>query len=180
MAVVRTLPTKDRRMVGAWCFVDHFGPETVSDGGMRVPPHPHTGLQTVTWLFDGEVRHTDSLGSDQLVRGGQLNLMTAGRGVAHAEETPSGAGATLHGLQLWVALPEATRHGEPDFEHHASLPRLEPGRGVEVTVLLGELGGERSTARADTPIVGAELVVDGQATIDLRPDFEHALVVVDG
>src|SRR5690349_21520880 len=179
MAVVRTLPTKDRRMVGAWCFVDHFGPETVSDGGMRVPPHPHTGLQTVTWLVDGEVRHTDSLGSDQLIRPGQLNLMTAGRGIAHAEQSPPDAAPVLHGLQLWVALPDAYRWTDPGFEHHADLPLFE-AEGVRGTVLMGELAGAVSPATAYTPLVGAELSISGTGEIPLRDDFEYAAVTIDG
>jgi len=179
MAVVRTLPTKDRRMVGAWCFVDHFGPETVRDGGMRVPPHPHTGLQTVTWLVDGEVRHTDSLGSDQLIRPGQLNLMTAGRGIAHAEQSPPDATPVLHGLQLWVALPDAYRWTDPGFEHHADLPRF-AAAGLEGTVLVGDLGGVVSPATAYSPLVGAQLAVTAEAEVPLREDFEYAAVTIDG
>jgi len=179
MAVVRTLPTKDRRMVGAWCFVDHFGPETVRDGGMRDPPHPHTGLQTVTWLVDGEVRHTDSLGSDQLIRPGQLNLMTAGRGIAHAEQSPPDATPVLHGLQLWVALPDAYRWTDPGFEHHADLPHFSAA-GATGTVLVGELGGVVSPATAYSPLVGAQLAVSAEAEVPLREDFEYAAVTIDG
>ena len=123
MTVRRLLPLRLRRSVGAWCFIDHYGPMSV-DGvtGMAVPPHPHIGLQTVTWLMAGNVLHRDSLGSEQMIRPGQLNLMTAGRGIAHAEESPAehdvleGAdldGADLHGVQLWVALPDASRLTEP-------------------------------------------------------------------
>src|SRR5689334_7924679 len=133
--VQRALPQRTRRTVGAWCFVDHFGPVAVTGSGgggasMQVGPHPHVGLQTVTWVLDGEVLHHDSLGSEQLIKPGQLNLMTAGRGVAHAEETPAGAAGHLHGLQLWVAQPDATRHGPPAFEHHPSLPEAESGAAV--------------------------------------------------
>jgi hypothetical protein len=179
MSVVRTLPTRDRRMVGAWCFVDHFGPEAVRDGGMRVPPHPHTGLQTVTWLVEGEVRHTDSLGSDQLIRPGQLNLMTAGRGIAHAEQSPPDASPVLHGLQLWVALPDAYRWTDPGFEHHADLPRF-AAAGLEGTVLVGDLGGVVSPATAYSPLVGAQLAVTAEAEVPLREDFEYAAVTIDG
>jgi redox-sensitive bicupin YhaK (pirin superfamily) len=179
MAVVRTLPTRDRRMVGAWCFVDHFGPEVTREGGMRVPPHPHTGLQTVTWLVEGDVRHTDSIGSDQRIRPGQLNLMTAGRGIAHAEQSPPDAAPVLHGLQLWVALPDAYRWTDPGFEHHADLPRFEAA-GVRGTVLLGELAGAASPATAYTPLVGAELSIAGTAEIPLREEFEYAAVTIDG
>ncbi len=111
MTVRRLLPLRLRRSVGAWCFVDHYGPMSV-DGvvGMRVPPHPHIGLQTVTWLISGNVLHRDSLGSEQMIRPGQLNLMTAGRGIAHSEESPVEHDPLLHGVQLWVALPDAFRH----------------------------------------------------------------------
>jgi redox-sensitive bicupin YhaK (pirin superfamily) len=147
---------------------------------MAVGPHPHTGLHTVTWLVEGEVLHRDSLGSEQLVRPGQLNLMTAGHGVAHAEETLPGFTGGLHGIQLWVAQPEATRHGGAAFEHHADLPTLTLGLTV-VTVLVGEVGGARSPARADTPLVGAELATSGGASVvPLAAGFEHALVVLDG
>src|SRR5919106_5181820 len=117
--VRRLLPHRRRRMVGAWCFVDHFGPDDVTGRpGMQVPPHPHTGLQTVTWLLDGEVLHRDSLGSLQTIVPGQLNLMTSGHGIAHSEESPRDHPPTLHGLQLWIALPEQARHGPARFEHH--------------------------------------------------------------
>ena len=174
--VRRPLPQRARRTVGAWCFVDHFGPVDVPDVSMRVGPHPHIGLQTVTWVLEGEVVHHDSLGSEQLIKPGQLNLMTAGRGVAHAEETPAGATGVLHGLQLWVAQPEATRHGPAAFEHHAALPEAEVG-GAVATVLVGELAGARSPARSDTPLVGADLTVAGPATLPLDPAFEHGLLL---
>jgi redox-sensitive bicupin YhaK (pirin superfamily) len=177
--VQRSLPRRGRRTVGAWCFVDHFGPADVPEAAMRVGPHPHIGLHTVTWVLEGEVLHHDSLGSEQLIKPGQLNLMTAGRGVAHAEETPPGATGTLHGLQLWVAQPEATRDGAAAFEHHATLPEAEVG-GVVATVLVGEVAGAASPARADSPLLGADLVVRGPGTLPLEPAFEHGLLVVDG
>jgi quercetin 2,3-dioxygenase len=133
--VRRLLPQRQRRMVGAWCFVDHFGPEDVSGRpGMQVAPHPHTGLQTVTWLVDGEIVHRDSLGSDQPIRPGQLNLMSSGHGISHSEMSPPEHPPGMHGLQLWVALPEEERHGEPRFEHHAELPVLHDGNAA-LTVL---------------------------------------------
>lgn len=180
MTVRRALPKRGRRTVGAWCFVDHFGP-TRPGGTMQVGPHPHTGLSTVTWLLEGEVLHLDSLGSEQLIRPGQLNLMTAGNGIAHAEETPPGAPDVQHGVQLWVAQPEATRHGDPAFEHHGSLPVTEGG-GWTATVLVGALGAVRSPARADTPLLGAALSASGAATTELPldPGYEHAVVVMSG
>ncbi|MBB2913718.1 hypothetical protein FHS43_005027 [Streptosporangium becharense] len=176
MKVTRTLPNRDVRMVGAWCFVDHYGPERAT---MRVPPHPHTGLQTVSWLLAGEVTHRDSVGSEQLVRPGQLNLMTAGRGISHSEHSP--AAAELHGVQLWVALPAAHRETAPAFEHHPSLPVL-VSPGVRVTVVMGELGGLTSPATTYTPLVGAEVLLDAGAatTLPLRPGFEYAALVLSG
>lgn len=177
LPVSRLLPKRTRRTVGAWCFVDHFGP--VVRASMRVGPHPHIGLHTVTWLLAGEVLHTDSLGSEQLIRPGQLNLMTAGNGVAHAEESP--ADGALHGVQLWVAQPSTTRHGDPAFEHHAELPQVDLGAAT-ATVLVGSVGSATSPARADTPLVGVAVEVHevGDATLPLRADFEHAVAVVDG
>ena len=116
---------------------------------MRVPPHPHTGLQTVTWLLRGEVLHQDSIGSEQVVRPGALNLMTAGRGIAHAETSTDDSPA-LRGVQLWVALPDADRDAAPAFEHHAALPGVEDG-GLSATVLVGSLAGAQSPATTYTP-----------------------------
>jgi quercetin 2,3-dioxygenase len=179
-AVHRTLPRRGRRTVGAWCLVDHLGPATVTPGhGFDVGPHPHVGLQTVTWLLDGEVVHHDSLGSEQVVRPGELNVMTAGHGVVHAELGAATA-ARLHGVQLWLAPPEATRHGAAAFEHHATLPRLELGT-ADATVLVGSFAGSASPARRDTDHVGVDLVLrPGTTTLPVDPTHEHALVVLDG
>jgi redox-sensitive bicupin YhaK (pirin superfamily) len=182
MVVSRTLPNRDRRMVGAWCFTDHFGAADVADGpGMHVPPHPHTGLQTVTWLLSGEVLHRDSLGTAQTIRPGQLNLMTAGHGIAHAEESQPQCSPPLHGVQLWVALPAADRSTRPRFEHHAALPQLQDG-GVGVTVLAGELAGLRSPATTFSPLVGAQVTLDAGTTaqLPLEPGFEYAVLVLSG
>ncbi|MBX6388181.1 MAG: pirin family protein [Frankia sp.] len=186
--VRRALPRRARRTVGAWCFVDLMGPVAVSGvaagagagpAGLDIGPHPHTGLHTVTWLLAGEVRHVDSTGADQPVRPGQLNLMTAGHGVAHAEEATDHRG-TLQGVQLWVAQPEATRHGPAAFEHHPALPSAELDRAV-ATVLVGELAGAVSPARRDTELVGADVAhLGGRAVLPLRRDFEHAVVVLEG
>jgi quercetin 2,3-dioxygenase len=179
--VRRALPRRARRTVGPWCFVDHFGPMATEDGGgIDIGPHPHIGLQTVTWLLTGEVLHRDSLGSEQPIRPGQLNLMTAGRGVAHAEEG-TGYRGEVHGVQLWVAKPDETRNGPADFEHHAELPRLELDGGAgDATVLVGEVGGVESPARHDTGQVGVDVGLRGSTTIPLRPEFEHAVVLFDG
>lgn len=178
LPVTRVLPTKGRRTVGAWCFVDLMGPADAEDPDpMEVGPHPHIGLSTVTWLLDGEALHTDSLGTEQVIRPGQLNLMTAGHGVAHAELA---ARPPFRGVQMWVAQPEATRHGATGFEHHGELPQAELG-DTEVMVLVGQLAGARSPARADTPLVGAQLTLrGGAATLEVDPTHEHAVVPLDG
>jgi redox-sensitive bicupin YhaK (pirin superfamily) len=179
--VRRALPRRDRRTVGAWCFADHIGPSVIENGpGLGIGPHPHIGLQTVTWLLAGEVLHRDSLGYEQLIRPGELNLMTAGSGVSHAEETPPNAPPELHGIQLWVAQPDRTRHGEPAFEHHATLPTAEVP-GALATVMVGDFAGATSAARRDTDHVGVDLGIrPGSATLPLRPDYEYAIVVLEG
>jgi hypothetical protein len=180
--VRRLLPQRTLRTVGAWCFLDHYGPDDVSTGpGMQVPPHPHIGLQTASWLFEGLVLHRDSLGSRQLIRPGELNLMTAGRGIAHSEESAAGRPAGLHGLQLWIALPESDRFTEPRFAHHADLPVLREA-GAYVTVVVGEYEGEPSPAEVFTPLVGLEVAVPGgdEFVLPVREDFEHGVVAVDG
>jgi quercetin 2,3-dioxygenase len=178
-SVRRALPRRTRRMIGAWCFVDHMGPATVDERGLGVAPHPHIGLQTVTWLLAGQALHRDSLGTEQLIAPGQLNLMTAGNGVSHSEEG-TGYRGELHGVQLWVAQPDHTRHDSPDFEHHADLPQVEFGDAT-ATVVIGELAGAASPARRDTDHAGIDLDLrPGRTTMPLRPDYEHGLVVLAG
>jgi redox-sensitive bicupin YhaK (pirin superfamily) len=182
LAIRRLLPAPGRRLVGPWCFLDAFGPLSFAGGKpMDVPPHPHIGLQTVSWLLDGEVLHRDSLGFEATGRPGTLNLMTAGRGIAHSEETPPFHGGRLEGVQLWVALPDAHRQVEPSFEHHAELPSLELGGG-RATVFLGEWGGRRSPGRVFSPIVGADVSLEPGARLDLPldPSFEHAVLRLRG
>ncbi|MCB7135045.1 pirin family protein [Cellulosimicrobium marinum] len=191
MRVRRTIPQRARSLVGAWCFLDHYGPDplpAIGDGtdGMQVPPHPHTGLQTVTWLFAGEILHRDSVGSLQTVRPGELNLMTAGRGISHSEESPRGTRPpVLHGVQLWVALPGDRLADAPAFEHHADLPVADHD-GARVQVFLGALGvagtALRSPATSYTPIVGAQidLAPGARVELDVDPAFEHGLLVDDG
>jgi quercetin 2,3-dioxygenase len=182
MTVTRTLPNRERRMVGAWCFVDFYGPDDISRAaGMQVPPHPHTGLQTVSWLISGEVLHRDSVGSYQLVTPGQLNLMTAGRAISHSEESPGDHSPILHGVQLWTALPDRDRHVDPDFGHHPELPVL-TDPGVTVTVIMGELDGAASPARVYSPLVGveADFAAGGDTRIPLHPDWEYAALGLSG
>jgi quercetin 2,3-dioxygenase len=182
MTVTRTLPNRIRRMVGAWCFADYFGPADISGStGMQVPPHPHTGLQTVSWLVDGDILHRDSIGHQQLITPGRLNLMTAGHGVSHSEESPAEHQPTLHGVQLWTALPDRDRWVEPHFEHHADLPVI-IDRGLTLTVLMGELAGQLSPAQIYSPLVGAEATLAPGATIlvPLRPGWEYAALALTG
>lgn len=178
----RAVPNRHRRMVGAWCFLDHAGPADYALGqGLSIGPHPHIGLQTFTWMIEGEVLHRDSLGCEQLIHPGQVNLMTAGRGISHAEESPLGRAGRFHSTQLWIALPDAERHREPDFRHYAELPIIERG-GFRITVLAGECAGERSPAKVFTPLVGLDLATHGpaRATLPLDPAFEHAALTLEG
>jgi redox-sensitive bicupin YhaK (pirin superfamily) len=180
--VRRFLPRRERRMVGAWCFLDAFGPLAFGARKvMDVPPHPHIGLQTVSWVVDGEVLHKDSLGQTAVARAGSVNVMTAGRGIAHAEETPPENSGRLHGFQLWVALPGADRDVAPAFEHHAALPKVDlPGGGA--TLFMGEMGGARAASRAFSPLAGADLTgtAEGCLRVPLDPEFEYALVPFEG
>ena len=181
MRIARALPNRLRRMVGAWCFLDHFGPADVAQGqGMRVGPHPHIGLQTVTWLVQGEVLHRDSLGSLQAIRPGQLNLMTAGRGISHSEESPSPRSPSLHGAQLWIALPEAQRAREPAFQHVPDLPVVHH-HGLRASVFIGEFLGQASPACVHSPLLGVELLCEGpvEAVLPLRDDFEYAVMMLE-
>jgi redox-sensitive bicupin YhaK (pirin superfamily) len=180
--VRRLLPSLGRRMVGAWCFVDHYGPDDIAgEPGMQVAPHPHIGLQTVSWLHAGEVLHRDSVGHVQTIRPRELGLMTAGRGISHSEQSPVPHPRLLHGAQLWVALPDAARHVAPAFEHHAELPRV-TAAGFDATVILGELDGATSPGTVHTPLVGADLTLAQSAEVRLPvlPDFEYAVLTMSG
>ncbi|MGO1956319.1 MULTISPECIES: pirin family protein [unclassified Microbacterium] len=182
MPVSRTLPQRRRSLVGSWCFVDHYGPDDVSrTGGMHVPRHPHTGLATVSWLFSGRVDHLDSGGNAATVRPGELNLMIAGRGITHQEiSTPDTT--VLHGVQLWYALPEATRFGENHFEHYPP-PPVTTMPGVTARVFIGSLAGSVSPVETRTPdLLGAELILspDADVTLEVRTDFELAVLAETG
>ncbi|MEV6421051.1 pirin family protein [Streptomyces sp. NPDC051662] len=180
--VRRLLPNLGRRMVGAWAFVDHYGPDDIADeSGMQVPPHPHMGLQTVSWLHDGEVLHRDSLGSLQTVRPRELGLMTSGRAISHSEESPRSHARFLHGAQLWVALPDAHRQVTPHFQHHADLPVV-TAPGLIATVILGALDGAVSPGTTYSPLVGADLALarGAETRLPLDPDFEYAVLAMSG
>ncbi len=184
MTVRRTLPHRDRSFVGAWCFVDHYGPDDVAaTGGMDVAPHPHTGLQTVSWLFEGEIEQRDSGGNYGLVRPGEVNLMTGGHGICHSEVSTAGT-STLHGVQLWVALPEEAREAPRAFEHFApELAPLPTDTGeASALVFLGELAGASSPVITHTPLLGAELRLrpNTRLRLDLRDDFEYGVLLDTG
>ncbi len=180
MTVRRTLPQRGRTFVGAWCFVDHYGPDDVSETPtMVVPPHPHTGLQTVSWLFSGEIEHRDSAGHHAMVRPGEVNLMTAGRGISHSEYATDET-TILHGAQLWLALPDSDRHTDPAFEHYA--PEAVEGPGWEARVFLGSLLGFTSPVRTYTPLLGAELRLASGTSLRVPVDaaYEHGLLLDHG
>ncbi|MGO1510476.1 MAG: pirin family protein [Actinomycetales bacterium] len=182
MPVRRTLPSRARSFVGAWCFVDHYGPDDVDlTGGMDVAPHPHTGLQTVSWLFTGEIEHRDSAGVHAVVRPGELNLMSSGAGICHSEVSTPGT-TVLHGVQLWLVLPRGSRGGPRDFQHHVPEPVDLPGGAGTASVFIGELLGEASPVRTSTALLGAELTVapGGAVDLDVRADFEHGVLLDAG
>lgn len=179
LPIQRSLPNKGRRTVGAWCFADHAGPATLPpEQRMNVGPHPHTGLSTFSWMIEGEVLHRDSMGSEQVLRAGQVNLMTAGHGISHSEESLSDR---IHLAQLWIALPDAERERPPSFQHFPELPRFSLG-GFDATLLVGEMEGEQSPVPSFTPLLGVDLVADGAAdvVITLEPGFEHGLMPLEG
>jgi redox-sensitive bicupin YhaK (pirin superfamily) len=181
MTVRRTLPQRQRSLIGAWCFVDHYGPDDVSaTGGMDVPSHPHTGLQTVSWLFEGAVTHHDSGDNHAVVRPGEVNLMTSGAGICHTEVSTQDT-TILHGVQLWTVLPEGHRESAGRrFDHHVPDPVvLEGGSAL---VFMGSLLGSSSSIPTFSPLLGAEIRLDPGALVclDVDPDFEHGLLVDAG
>lgn len=179
--VARMLPSRHRRTIGAWCFLDHAGPARFAAGqGLRVGPHPHTGLQTFTWMLEGEVLHRDSLGNEQVIRAGQVNLMTAGRGIAHTEESVAGE-TRLHTAQLWIALPARVAGMAPRFDHYPDLPRWNEG-GAEAVLLAGAFMGRQSPVLVHTPLVGVDWHAprDAALTLALDPAFEYGLVPLTG
>ncbi len=178
----RAVPNRERRMVGAWCFLDHAGPmDHGPKKGLRVGPRPHIGLQTFTWMIEGEVMHRDSLGFEQVIRPGQVNLMTAGRGIVHAEDSVTDDAGRLHAAQLWIALPDAERHRAPSFHHYPELPIIESG-GFRVTVLAGAAFDRTAPAEVFSPLVGMDFAASAAArtAAPLNPAFEHAALTLSG
>ena len=181
-SVTRVLPVKGRRLIGPWCFLDRYGPLTFAQGRpMDVGAHPHTGLQTVTWLLDGELVHHDSLGYESLLRTGGVNVMTSGNGIAHAEHTPAVNTGRLNGAQLWVALPDQHRQQAGSFQHVDRVPLYER-RGGLVQVFAGNLDGTISPATHFSDILGADVQVHPRTTLELplHPEYEHAVIVLNG
>lgn len=183
MPVLRVLPNKHRHFIGAWCFADAFGPTPMAGRpGMDVPPHPHTGLQTWSWLVDGAIEHRDSAGFSHTVRPGGLNIMTAGRGISHSEYSTADTEA-LHGVQLWTVLPSGERDREPWFDGLDSVPTATLADGVIGSVFVGEYAGAASHVGAYTPLLGVELrmLAGSESRLELRADFEHGvLALTDG
>lgn len=180
MRVHRVLPQRARSLVGAWCFVDLYGPDDLTESvPMRIPRHPHTGLATCSWLFSGEIDHIDSAGNWATVRPGEVVLMNAGRGITHSEHS-SAETRTLHGAQLWYAFPDQHRFVQPSLETH----RPEPvrGEGWEVTVFLGELLGSRSPVKTHIPLTGAQIHLEAGQHVDIEvpAGHEHGLLRVCG
>ena len=177
--VRRTIPHANLKMIGPWCFADHFGPTPQTDG-MVVATHPHTGLQTVTWLIEGAIEHRDSIGSIQRIQPGELNLMTAGNGISHSELSLKGP-ENLHAVQLWVALPEESRHNKPDFEHQGDLPKANIGP-AQLTILAGEFADLNAPTKIYSPMVGVEIFFQesGNLTLDLNSEFEYGVLLVEG
>ena len=177
--VRRNLPHAELRRVSSWVFMDHFGPTSMVDG-MQVAAHPHTGLQTVTWPFSGAIEHNDSVGSRQVLNPGELNLMTAGHGIAHSERSLAGE-KLLHAVQLWLALPDSVRDLPPSFEHHSDLPTFNLD-GLGIKLFIGSFAGRVSPATTHWPIVGAQVELGaGQTSVlPLEQTWEHGLLLVVG
>ena len=182
LQILRLLPVRQKRLVGSWCFLDRFGPLSFGDAKpMDVAPHPHIGLQTVSWLLQGEILHNDSLDNEALLGPGGVNVMTAGAGIAHAEETPSQNSGLLDGVQLWIALPDADRNTNAFFQHIAEVPIVEQAGGT-ARVFAGSMLGTSSPAKHFSPILGADLALHPTASLELPLDysFEHAALLMTG
>lgn len=179
LTIRRALPTKQRRMIGAWCFLDHFGPIDLHKSGLDIAPHPHMGLQTFTWTLSGEILHCDSLGSKQIIKPGAVNLMTAGQGISHSEQ--SLPDSILHGVQLWIALPNDQRHMPPEFHHYSTMPTYEQDN-VLFTVLAGKLFGLQAPTHVYSPLLGVDLNAKTitQTVLPVQPEFEYGVLVLQG
>lgn len=179
--IKRALPSRQKRMIGAWCFLDHAGPVTFPQGdGLDVGPHPHTGLQTFTWMIEGTIMHTDSLGTKQLIRPKQVNLMTAGYGISHTEVAPE-TETHMHTAQLWIALPDDQRNMAPRFDHYPDLPVIHQD-GLEFTILVGEFLNTTSPVRVHSELLGVDISAStsNKTRLALNPKFEYGLMMLEG
>ena len=179
--IKRALPSRQKRMIGAWCFLDHAGPVNFESGqGLDIGPHPHTGLQTFTWMIEGSMMHHDSLGSAQLIQPNQVNLMTAGYGISHTEVAPADE-TKMHSVQLWIALPDDKKDMPPQFEHYPDLPVIAQDQ-IRFTLLVGEFLGAQSPVQVHSPLLGVDLQAEEQAqtTLPLNPRFEYGVLVLEG
>ncbi|WP_104490042.1 pirin family protein [Acinetobacter indicus] len=179
--IKRALPSRHKRMIGAWCFLDHAGPVSFPQGdGLDVGPHPHIGLQTFTWMIEGTLMHTDSIGSKQLIRPKQVNLMTAGQGISHTEVAPEQE-THMHAAQLWIALPDAKRNMPSRFDHYPELPVVSRD-GVEFTVLVGEFLETRSPVEVHSPLLAVDLTAAEtvRTRLQLNPAFEYGFMALEG
>lgn len=184
--VRRALPTVGHRSVGPWVFFDHFGPVDYAPGeGIDVRPHPHIGIATVTYLFDGEIWHRDSLGNSAPIHPGAINLMVAGNGIVHSERTRDALraeGYRLHGLQLWLALPDQEEERDASFHHHPAetIPSAELENGASVRVMMGEAFGLRSPVETFSSTLYYEVDLPDGQSVDLPDTPEHAIYVIEG
>lgn len=180
LTIRRALPHRDRKMIGAWCFLDHFGPlDLTKSNGLNIAPHPHIGLQTFTWMIAGEIIHKDSLGSKQIIKSDQVNLMTAGQGISHSEE--SLPDSVLHGVQLWIALPDSVRHMQPSFIHYPIIPTIKLNN-LQIHLLAGEFLNTQSPIQVHSPLVGMELnsLENTSQKLPLNPKFEYGILPLIG
>ena len=179
--IKRALPSRHKRMIGAWCFLDHAGPVHFPQGdGLDVGPHPHMGLQTFTWMIDGTMMHTDSLGTHQLIQPKQVNLMTAGYGISHTVVAPE-TETQMHAAQLWIALPDDKINMAPQFDHYPELPVVSRD-GIDFTVLVGEFLATRSPVQVHSELLGIDLSAteSSSSILPLNPKFEYGFMVLEG
>lgn len=182
LKIHRALPSRQKRLIGAWCFLDHAGPTIFKEGeGFSVGPHPHIGLQTFTWMIEGEIYHQDSLGYQQIIRPNEINLMTAGHGISHIERSPKGHSPHLHLAQLWIALPKAQCDMPPSFEHYENLPVIEQDH-CRITLLAGEFLGQTSPVKVYSDMMGVDIhaLADASTVLPLNPDYEYGILLLQG
>ena len=178
--IKRALPSRHKRMIGAWCFLDHAGPVSFPQGeGLDIGPHPHIGLQTFTWMIEGTIMHTDSLGTKQLIRPKQVNLMTAGYGIAHTEVAPE-TETHMHTAQMGIALPDDQRNMAPRFDHYPDLPVIHQD-GLEFTILVGEFLNTTSPVRVHSELLGVDISAStsSKTRLALNPKFEYDLMMLE-